>query len=234
MTCDPLRQRDKKPKRHLAKVRTWAEARGLRLHPDKTHLGDCRAARTGFPVLGLSLRGRATLGAQGRASRPSRTRSAARRDAPAVRRLAQIVADLNPMLRGWFGYLKHAYRNDVPWHRRLPASAPAGHPAPPRAARWAAGRSLGDHQRWPNAFFAAYGLFTMTEAHAAGEPIPMRKQPTGEPYVGEPPVRFGGRGGESLPYPYGTGWLRLWERRLAATGLAAGPKRHSPSPGSPS
>jgi hypothetical protein len=30
----------------------------------------------------------------------------------------------------------------------------------------------------------------------------MRKQPTGEPYAGEPHVRFGGRGGASLPYPY--------------------------------
>jgi len=31
----------------------------------------------------------------------------------------------------------------------------------------------------------------------------MRKLPTGEPYAGKPPVRFGGRGGESLPYPIG-------------------------------
>ena len=28
------------------------------------------------------------------------------------------------------------------------------------------GLSLEDHRRWPNAFFAARGLFTMTEAHA--------------------------------------------------------------------
>ena len=27
------------------------------------------------------------------------------------------------------------------------------------------GRCLGDHKRWPNAFFAEHGLFTMTEAH---------------------------------------------------------------------
>ena len=26
--------------------------------------------------------------------------------------------------------------------------------------------SKADHCRWPNAFFAGYGLFTMTEAHA--------------------------------------------------------------------
>ena len=32
--------------------------------------------------------------------------------------------------------------------------------------------------------------------------VTKRKLPTGEPYAGKPPVRFGGRGGESLPYPY--------------------------------
>jgi hypothetical protein len=29
----------------------------------------------------------------------------------------------------------------------------------------------------------------------------MRKPLTGEPYAGNPPVRFGGRGGKSLSYP---------------------------------
>ena len=36
----------------------------------------------------------------------------------------------------------------------------------------------------------------------AGEPISMEKPPTGEPYAGEPHVRFGGRGGrETFPTP---------------------------------
>jgi hypothetical protein len=30
----------------------------------------------------------------------------------------------------------------------------------------------------------------------------MWKPTTGEPCAGKPPARFGGRGGESLPYPY--------------------------------
>lgn len=30
----------------------------------------------------------------------------------------------------------------------------------------------------------------------------MKKPPTGEPYAGKPHVRFGGRGGQSLPDPY--------------------------------
>src|SRR6516162_10671024 len=34
------------------------------------------------------------------------------------------------------------------------------------------------------------------------ETLPMRKLPTGEPYARKPHVRFGGRGGESLPDPY--------------------------------
>ena len=36
----------------------------------------------------------------------------------------------------------------------------------------------------------------------ASKTLPMRKPPTGEPYAGKPPVRFGGRGGASLPDPY--------------------------------
>ena len=37
----------------------------------------------------------------------------------------------------------------------------------------------------------------------AGETLPMRKPTTGEPYAGEPHVRFGGRGGvQLLPDPY--------------------------------
>ncbi len=34
------------------------------------------------------------------------------------------------------------------------------------------------------------------------EALPMRKPPTGEPYAGKPHVRFGGRGGVTLPDPY--------------------------------
>src|SRR6476620_6276718 len=34
------------------------------------------------------------------------------------------------------------------------------------------------------------------------ETASMKKPPTGEPYAGKPPVRFGGRGGASHPDPY--------------------------------
>jgi RNA-directed DNA polymerase len=62
--------------------------------------------------------------------------------------------------------VKHAYRTEFPSidgfvRRRLRAVLR-------RQARLAGrhGHSLGDRHRWTNAFFAAQGLFTMTEAHA--------------------------------------------------------------------
>ena len=48
------------------------------------------------------------------------------------------------------------------------------------------------------------GSWAVRHAHgvALRETIPMRKPPTGEPYAGKPHVRFGGRGGATLPDPY--------------------------------
>ena len=36
----------------LSKVREWVQGRGLSLHPDKTHIGDCRQHGQGFEFLG--------------------------------------------------------------------------------------------------------------------------------------------------------------------------------------
>jgi RNA-directed DNA polymerase len=67
------------------------------------------------------------------------------------------------MLRGWFGYFKHAHpytfeAADKFVRRRLRALLRK------QAKRPGSGRSLADHRRWPNAFFAAAGLFAL---HAA-------------------------------------------------------------------
>ena len=69
----------------------------------------------------------------------------------------------------------------------------------------AAGAGRGaDHQRWPNAFFAAQGLFSLVTAHARSVNPLGGKTTTGEPDAGDPPVRFGGRGDRihsALPTP---------------------------------
>ena len=36
----------------LTRMRAWVHANGLTLHPDKTHVGDCRVAGQGFEFLG--------------------------------------------------------------------------------------------------------------------------------------------------------------------------------------
>ncbi|MGH7782626.1 MAG: hypothetical protein ACREO5_02110 [Candidatus Binatia bacterium] len=56
------------------------------------------------------------------------------------------------------------------------------------------GRCFDDHLRWPNAFFATEGLFTMVTARRVASPISMTKLPTGEPCAGEPHARFARRG----------------------------------------
>jgi RNA-directed DNA polymerase len=149
----------------LAEIRRWVGDSGLRLHPGKTRLGDCRKAGEGFEFLGYRFeaghrfvrRKSLTRLKDSIRQRTRRTRGEA---------LARIVADLNPVLRGWFGYFKHAHRNtfvrlDKFVRRRLRAILRKQEKRP------GFGRCQADHQRWPNAFFAQTGLFALDAARQA-------------------------------------------------------------------
>ncbi|MBZ0332503.1 hypothetical protein KZO25_19515 [Halomonas sp. ANAO-440] len=77
--------------------------------------------------------------------------------------LRQVIASLNPMLKGWFGYFRHAYWTtfrplDGFIRRRLRAMLRRQEKRPGQ------GRGLSDQRRWPNTFFAASGLFTLADA----------------------------------------------------------------------
>ncbi len=68
------------------------------------------------------------------------------------------------MLRGWFGYFKHAFRTTFPEvdgfvRRRLRALLRKQEKRP------GGGHCPVDHKRWPNAFFAKEGLFALHTAH---------------------------------------------------------------------
>ena len=79
--------------------------------------------------------------------------------------LERIINDLNPMLRGWFGYFKHATPalfGVIDGFVRRPLRAILRKQEKPPGI----GRCQADHQRWPNAFFAAQGLFTLQAAFA--------------------------------------------------------------------
>ena len=148
----------------LAKVKVWVQENGLTLNPDKTHVGNCLAEGQGFDFLGYRFEA-----GQRRVRRKSleaiRDRIRARTGRTRGDSLASIIASLNPMLKGWFEYFKHAHHwtfrgMDGFVRRRLRSLRRKQQKRP------GAGHTLADHRQWPKAFFAEMGLFTMTEAHA--------------------------------------------------------------------
>jgi RNA-directed DNA polymerase len=148
----------------LAKVQAWVEENGLTLNPDKTHLGDCREAGQGFDFLGYRFEA-GQRWVRRKSLQAIRERIRAKTGRTRGESLASIIAKLNPMLRGWYEYFQHAH----PWtysgmdgfiRRRLRSLRRKQQKRP------GAGNTLADHKRWPNAYFAEMGLFTMTEVHA--------------------------------------------------------------------
>ena len=146
----------------LEEIKAWVEANGLALHPDKTHVGDCRIEGQGFDFLGYRFEaGKRWIRKKSLMALKDKIRTLT----PRTRghSLARIIADLNPRLKGWFGYFKHAERLEFSRmdgfiRRRLRALLRKQDKRP------GIGRCYADHRRWPNAFFAEEGLFTMTEA----------------------------------------------------------------------
>ena len=148
----------------LGLVQAWVEENGLTLNPDKTHVGDCRELGQGFDFLGYSFEaGERWVRRKSLHAIRDRIRAKIRRTRGDS--LACIIAELNPMLRGWYEYFQHAH----PWtysgmdgfvRRRLRSLLRKQQKRP------GTGGTPTDHRRWPNAFFAGWGLFTMTEAHA--------------------------------------------------------------------
>lgn len=146
----------------LRRLQAWVTANGLKLHPDKTHVGDCREPGQGFEFLGYRFEaGKRLVRKKSFATFKGKVRTKTIRSRGDS--LGRIVADLNPILRGWFGYFKHATPAvfdilDGFVRRRLRAILRKQEKRP------GIGRCHDDHRRWPNAFFAQQGLFTLNEA----------------------------------------------------------------------
>jgi RNA-directed DNA polymerase len=145
------------------RVEAWVTENGLTLHPDKTRIGDCREPGQGFDFLGYRFEaGRRFVRKKSRDAFKDKVRAKTGRSRGVS--LGRIIADLNPMLRGWFGYFQHAVPSEFRLldgfiRRRLRAILRKQEKRP------GFGRSPDDHQRWPNAFFADRGLFTLATAH---------------------------------------------------------------------
>ena len=147
----------------LELVQSWTTSVGLRLHPVKTHIVDA-SKRGGFDFLGYHFeRGYHWPRKKSLRKLKDSLRSRTKRNNGLS--LAAIISNVNRSLVGWFGYFKHSYRTTFGpldgWTRMRLRSIL-------RNRRGGQGRGRGaDHQRWPNAFFADHGLFSLTAAHAA-------------------------------------------------------------------
>ena len=147
----------------LEEVKAWTTENRLSLHPDKTHVGDCREEGRGFEFLGYRFEaGKRTV--RKKSLKALKDKIRAKTPRTSGKSLRQVIDSLNPMLRGWFGYFKHAHRwtfgaIDGFIRRRLRAMLRKHEKRP------GFGRCYDDNRRWPNAYFADHGLFTLNEAY---------------------------------------------------------------------
>jgi RNA-directed DNA polymerase len=156
----------------LTQVRQWCEAEGLVLHPTKTQIVDVRTG--GFDFLGYHFqttrRGDLTHWPRKKSLDKLKDTLRAKTKRTDGRALQCIIADTNRTLRGWFGYFQHSYHTTFTyvdrWVRGRLRSI-----LRKRAGHTGRGRGV-DHQRWPNAFFAGHGYFSLEAAFAAARQPP--------------------------------------------------------------
>ena len=148
--------------RALGEVQAWVESNGLTLHPDKTRIVE--ASRDYFDFLGYRYeRGKRFVRPKSMAKLKEKVRSKTKRTEG--RSLKAIIADLNATLRGWFGYFKRCYATEFSgldgWIRRRLRSL-----LRKRLGFGGMSRHGADEQkRWPNAYFAEQGLYSLKAAH---------------------------------------------------------------------
>ena len=146
----------------LQLVQSWVGEAKLTLHPEKTRIVDVRV--TSFDFLGYKFLKHRRFP---RKKSLAKFKEAIRAKTPrqAGHSLSWIIADVNRTLRGWFEYFKHSGPTAFPeldrWIRQRLRSI-----LRKRSGRRGRGRGR-DHQRWPNAFFAEHGLFSLTVARAS-------------------------------------------------------------------
>ena len=143
-------------------VGSWVRDNGLTLHPTKTHVGDCRVPGQGFEFLGYRFEAGKRFvrkKSMDKLKDGIRTKTGRSRGDS----LERVIADLNPMLRGWFGYFKQAHPTtfrdiDGFIRRRLRSFLLK------QNKRVAFGLSPDINKRWPNAYFAEAGLIALQVA----------------------------------------------------------------------
>ena len=148
----------------LVTIQQWVGSKELTLHPDKTHIGNCMIKGQGFEFLGYRFEaGKRTVRKKSLNALQDKIRRKTKRSRGDS--MERIVKDLNPMLRGWFNYFKHANKwtfvgLDSFIRRRLRSLR-----SKQMKGKTSFGMTKRLHQQMPNAYFADHGLFSLKEAH---------------------------------------------------------------------
>lgn len=150
----------------LDEIRGYMMEAGLILHPDKTRIVSIEAGES-FDFLGYRFKphkGRILRFPRPKSLKKLRESVRAHTHRANGHSMESIIAKINPILRGWFGYFKHSYKTMFPsvdgWVRMRLRSI-----LRKRQKRRGRGRGK-DQQRWPNQYFGELGLFSLTAAHA--------------------------------------------------------------------
>ena len=148
--------------RALGLVQAWVEANGLMLHPTKTRIVEANTEP--FDFLGYRYeRGYRFVRPKSLEKLKETVRAKTKRTDG--RSLAMIIGDLNQTLQGWFGYFKRCHHTVFSgldgWIRRRMRSV-----LRKRKKLKGMSRHGADEERWPVAYFAEQGLFSLKAAHA--------------------------------------------------------------------
>jgi RNA-directed DNA polymerase len=145
----------------LADVQQWTVSAGLTLHPTKTRL--VNACIDGFEFLGYRFAA-GQRRPRDKSLKKFKEAIRAKTKRTSGHSLYAIIRDTNRTLRGWFEYFKHSHPRTFPpldgWIRRRVRNI-----LRKRQGRKSVSHGY-DHIKWPNAFFATQGLFSLQAAHA--------------------------------------------------------------------
>ena len=153
----------------LRELGEWVAANDLELHPTKTRLVNLNEPGEFLDFLGYRFKRTGKGNRLGRWPSPKSKKRLRGNLREHLRRtsgqsLERIIEQINPKLKGWYGYFKHGHRSSFPeidgWVRMRLRSI-----LRKRTKRKGSGRGNA-HQKWTNAFFAKQGLFSLARAFA--------------------------------------------------------------------
>lgn len=143
----------------LEEIKSWVQAHGLTLHPEKTQIVDARTQS--FAFLGYSFRGKLRF-PRAKSHRKLMDRLRTLTPRKSGDSLSCMMGRINRVLQGWFNYFRHIHWNLFPGYdgyvrqrlRRMLLKRQRQNP-----------QRLSRTHRWPNAYFTAHGFQSLEEAH---------------------------------------------------------------------